>query len=370
MLRNDFRIGVLTLALSINAFVTIAAFAAEHGVDGFQIGADISSLPQVEAAGGAFGDGGRAGDLPTILKNHGITHARLRIWNAPRDGWCGLEKTLALAKRLKAAGMPWLLDFHYSDTWADPGKQVKPAAWANLHGPELEAAVFDYTRSVIRALDAQETPPEMAQIGNEITPGMLWEDGRLGGKGAQANERWQRLARLLKAGIRGVNEGRAGKTPIRVMIHLDCGADNGKCRWFIDQALAQGVSFDVLGLSYYPWWHGSLEQLRGNLNDLSGRYKKDIAIVETGYPWTPRGMDKGKTGERFEATVAGQKAFLAEVMKIVREIEGGRGKGVYYWEPAWVATPKARSMWPNRGLFDNEGNLLESIEGLGGPAGK
>ncbi len=351
---------VLATALSMQTQAADPAAA-------FQIGADISSLPQVEAAGGIFKDANKPGDLMAVLKAHGITHGRLRIWNDPKSGHCGLEQTLAMAKRLRDAGMPILLDFHYSDTWADPGHQPKPAAWAALHGEQLETAIFEYTRKVIVALDQQGTPPAIVQIGNEITPGMLWDDGKLGGTGDEAQKRWRGFARLVAAGIRGVRDGRDGKPPIRVMIHVDCGGNNAVCRWFFDHLKAEGVEFDIIGLSYYPWWHGPLEKLKANLDDLSGRYMKDLIVVETAYPWSPIGIDpQRKLGERFPASVDGQLAFLAEVVKTVRSTEGGRGKGVYYWEPGWLATPKAGSPWAYRTLFGREGALLESIRGLSG----
>jgi arabinogalactan endo-1,4-beta-galactosidase len=351
------------------ALVLLIVGVAEARTD-FTIGADVSSLPQIEATGGTFKDHGRQADLLAILKTHGVNHIRLRIWNRPADGYCGLAQTLLMAKRLKQAGLPWLLDFHYADTWADPGHQPKPATWADLHGPALESAVYDWTRQVIAALDSQGTPPEMVQVGNEITAGFLWDDGRLGGKGhspAEAEAKWNGFTGLLKAGIRGVNDGSAGREPIRVMVHIDRGADNPGSRWFFDHLRERSVQFDVIGLSYYPWWHGPLGKLKANLDDLSVRYEKDLIVVETAYPCSPKGVDPHwSKSEKLTATVDGQRDFLAALVRIVRGTAGGRGKGVYYWEPAWIPTPNARSMWFDRGLFDADGNLLDSIGGLTG----
>ncbi|MGA2499147.1 MAG: glycosyl hydrolase 53 family protein, partial [Tepidisphaeraceae bacterium] len=326
---------------------------------------DISSLPEIEKNGGLYRDADGPGDLLAILRKHGMTHARLRIWNNPRNGLCGLAPTLAMARRLKQAEMPWLLDFHYSDDWADPAKQRKPAAWVNLHGAELEQAVFNYTREVIAELDKQGTPPFMVQAGNEITPGMLWDDGRIGGKNDDAAS-WKRFARLVKAGLRGVREGRDGKQPILTMIHLDAGGSNGACRWFFDHLLAEGAEFDVIGLSYYPWWHGDLTKLRNNLNDLAKRYGKDIIVVETAYPWSEKGVDrKLGLGEKFPASPEGQKVFLTELLKTVKQVPGGRGKGIFWWEPAWIPTPKSGSGWGHRGLFDNDGKLMAGTDAFG-----
>ncbi len=335
----------------------------------FQIGADISSLPQVEAGGGVFKDlNGKPADLLAILKAHGITDVRLRIWNEPRNGYCGLEQTLAMAKRVKAAGLGLLVDFHYADSWADPRHQPKPRAWKDLHGAELENAVYSYTHDVIAALDQQQTPPDVAQTGNEITNGFLWDDGKLGGDPKQGDERWKRFAGLLKAAIRGVNDGRDGKTPIRVMVHIDRGGDNAGCRWFFDHLRAQQVNFDVIGLSYYPWWQGALEKLRANLDDLSVRYQKDLVVVETGYPSSPKAIDARWhwTADPFPPSPEGQRAFLAALVKIIRATPGGRGKGVYYWEPAWIPTPADRSLWTNRGLFDSNGQITGAIQGFTG----
>lgn len=333
----------------------------------FWIGADISSLPQVEAGGAVFKDlDGKPGDLLAILKAHGVTDVRLRIWNQPRSGYCGLEQTLAMAKRVKAAGLGLLLDFHYADAWADPRQQPKPRAWKDLHGAELENALYSYTHDVIAALDHQQTPPEMVQTGNEITNGFLWDDGRLGGDAEGSDERWSRFAGLIKAAIRGVNDGRDGRTPIRVMIHLDRGGDNAGCRWFFDHLRAQQVNFDLIGLSYYPWWHGALHELQANLDDLSLRYQKDLIVVETGYPSSPRGIDPRWhwASEPFPPTPGGQRHFLAALVNIVRATPGGRGKGIYYWEPAWIPTRTDRSLWSNRGFFDSNGQLTESIRGF------
>lgn len=253
-----------------------------------------------------------------------------------------------------------------SDTWADPGHQPKPAEWKDLHGRELERAVHDWTRDVIAALDRQVTPPEMVQVGNEITDGFLWDDGRLSGRDPGAEARWDRLAGLLKADLGAVNEGRKGEKPIRLMIHIDRGGDNAACRRFFDNLRRRDVAFDVIGLSYYPWWQGAIDKLGPNLNDLSSRYGKDLIVVETAYPCSPRGVDpRWTTGVKLDPTPQGQATYLAALTRIVRNTPDGRGKGVYYWEPAWLTTPKAGSQWFERGLFDANGNLLGSIRGLG-----
>ena len=170
----------------------------------------------------------------------------------------------------------FLLDLHYSDTWADPGHQVKPAAWADLHGKNLEQAVHHHTQIVVAALKKQGTLPDIVQIGNEISNGLLWPDGKI-----WESRDWASFCGLIKAGIAGVKE--MGPT-VKIMIHLAWGGQNAKSRSFFDKALAQGVKFDILGQSYYPRWHGTLDDLKANLTVLAGRYKQDIMLVEYSVP--------------------------------------------------------------------------------------
>ncbi|MBC8423661.1 glycosyl hydrolase 53 family protein, partial [bacterium] len=241
-------------------------------------GADISFLPKIEDHGGVYTDGGAPGDLFAILADHGVNLIRLRLWHTPAEGYCDLDDTLAMALRAHALGQDVLLDFHYSDTWADPAHQTKPAAWAALPFAALVDSVRVRTRDVLLALRAQGTPPALVQLGNEITPGMLWDDGRVGGS-YDTPEQWAQLAQLLTAARDGVDEAFAPDPGPRIMIHSDRGGDNGGCRWFFGNLLAQGFDFDVIGLSYYPWWHGTLADLEYNLDDLAVRYGKDIMVV-------------------------------------------------------------------------------------------
>ncbi len=241
------------------------------------VGADISFLPQLEARGIKFSDNGVQKDAILILKDHGFNYIRLRIFNdpaadsgySPHQGFCDLEHTKQMAKRIKAAGMKFLLDFHYSDTWADPGKQFKPAAWKDLNIFLLAQAVHDYTVQVLTALQQQNTLPDMVQVGNEINHGILWPDGNVN----QINY----LASLLSAGTKAVREV---DPKIKVMLHIACGGQNEESRAFLDSMIDRNISFDVIGQSYYPKWHGTIADLQNNLNDLSKRFKQDIIVVE------------------------------------------------------------------------------------------
>jgi arabinogalactan endo-1,4-beta-galactosidase len=200
--------------------------------DSFSKGADVSWLPQMEATGYVFRDReGNPADCLKILKDHGMNMVRLRIWHTPDNGRDGLAATLQMAKRIKALDLGFMLDFHYSDYWADPGKQYKPAAWENLNFTALRDSVRTYSANVIQALVDQGTTPDIVQIGNETTTGMLWDEGRVGGS-FDTTSQWGRYTALTKAGIEGVRE--AGGNDIQIMIHIDRGGDANGVRWFFD----------------------------------------------------------------------------------------------------------------------------------------
>jgi arabinogalactan endo-1,4-beta-galactosidase len=333
----------------------------------FLNGIDASYLQQIEDAGGKYYEKGEAKDALTIYKNHGVNTIRLRLWVAPIIGYNDLNHTLKMAKRVKALGMGLMIDFHYSDTWADPGKQYKPAAWANLSGEALEKAVRDYTRQVITALKKQGTLPDLVQIGNEITPGMLWEDGRVN----EANEaNWPQFAALLKAGVAGVQDSLSAGEQVQIVLHVDAGGNNATCRWFFDHIVQQQVPFDVIGLSYYPWWHGSLTDLQNNLDDLAGRYHKPLMVVETAYPWSLENNDTmgNLVGPQqdllpdFPPTVEGQGRFLQTEKDILKRVPDGLGKGMFYWAADDITSPRFGSVFENAATFDFRGNVLESLD--------
>jgi arabinogalactan endo-1,4-beta-galactosidase len=349
----------LLLAVAVVPSSTAAAIA----------GADLSFLPHVEAHGAAFHDSAGGGDALDLLARHGFGWVRLRLWHAPHDGRSGLAEVTGMAARVRERGLGLLLDLHYSDTWADPGRQDVPAAWAGLSQAAVEDSVYRYTRDVVATLAAAGAVPDMVQLGNEITGGLLWDHGRVGGSYDTAQQ-WGRLAALLNAGARGVREAAVG--PVRVLLHVDRGGDVAACRWFFDHMLEQRVEFDAIGLSYYPWWHGPPESLAANLAELAGRYDRDLYVVETAYPWTLEGFDDthnlvGLPGQLLadhDATPAGQAAFLARIGAIVAATPGGRGRGVFYWAPDWVTTPGAGSAGENLALFDETGGLLPGADAL------
>jgi arabinogalactan endo-1,4-beta-galactosidase len=306
----------------------------------FIVGADISAVPASEARGIKFSDNGVQKDILQILKDHGFNYIRLRVFVQPtnqggysRQGYCGLAQTTAMARRVKEAGLGLLLDFHYSDTWADPGKQTKPLAWRELPLDQLIQTVHDYTKDVITQLKSAAGEPDMVQIGNEISPGMLLNalPGRRGGGGPQtvstqpegSARNWDILSSLLKAGISGVKEVDPG---ILIVLHIDKGGDNATSRRWVDAALAHGVSFDILGESCYTRWQGPPDQWKSNFDDLAASYPKlSFLIAELA----------------FEITESNQ---------IMHSLPDHRGLGTFVWEPTQSGNRQQ--------LFDNTGAVI------------
>ena len=337
-------------------------------------GADISFAPQVEDAGGAFSDRRGVRSVEDILADNGANWVRLRLWVDPPAGYSDLDSVKEMALRAEEAGLEVLLDLHYSDFWADPGKQPIPAAWEGQDLDELAQTVRTYTRDVIAELAAQGSPVDMVQIGNEVTAGMLWPVGEIY---AEDPGRWSEFATLVQAGIDGARAGNPEGHDLRTMIHIDRGGDNAGARWFYDHLLEQGVDFDVIGLSFYPFWHGTLTDLRDNLHDLAARYDRDIVVVETAYAWT---LDNGDDLTNFitspsdlldgyPATPVGQEDFVRDLRAVVRSVPAGHGLGFFYWEPEWLPVvgwePGAGNPNDNMTLFDWEGQALPSIDVFG-----
>lgn len=334
------------LTKALPGFLLFLGFGSVAAHD-YAIGADLSFLRQAEARGTVFKDGGEAKLALQIFRDHGYNWIRLRLFHTPTRLPNDLEYTLASARDAKERGFRFLLNYHYSDTWADPGHQAIPAAWQGKTHAELVEAVFDYTRDTIAAFREAGVLPDMVQVGNEITPGMLWPDGRLPGN-------WDQFAELLQAGVRGVRVGSGTNPPPRIMIHIDKGGNRAATRRFFDKLHTYPVEYDVIGQSFYPWWHGSLLDLRENLEFMATTYDKDIMLVEVAWCWRPTEY-RDRPGP-FPETPEGQRAFLDEVNRLVLNTPNGRGAGIFWWEPA--VTGRLR----NRGFFDDDGNALPVIE--------
>jgi arabinogalactan endo-1,4-beta-galactosidase len=356
-------------------------------------GMDLSTVYEVERCGGKFYDQKKEGDVFDILQRYGTNAVRLRLWNDPYDeagrpygaGTNDLEVTIALAKRALAHGMGFLLDLHYSDFWTDPGKQIKPKAWADFDDAQLEQAVYDFTLETLKKLKSADAYPTMIQIGNEVSNGLLWPNG--------LKPAYDEIARLISAGIRAV---RALDRELPIMIHLDNGGNNELYRDWFDHYMERGEDFQIIGLSYYPFWHGTFADLERNMRDIAERYGKDLVVAEVSMGYTMedyqayeqltdeqrKGMaTKPALAEKIEypMTPQGQSDFMERLMELIVSIPGGKGKGFFYWEPAWIpvpgsgwATPESLNYmkdpgpcgneWANQALFDYEGNALPALE--------
>ncbi|MEN3008955.1 glycosyl hydrolase 53 family protein [Pseudothermotoga sp.] len=372
-MRNVWKVGALMVILLVSS-----AIASERE---FIFGVDVSMLHEIEKSGGVFYDGDAARDCLEILKSRGVNWIRLRIWNDPTDengtplggGNCSHVNMVEIAKRAKNLGMKVLIDFHYSDWWADPGKQNKPKAWKNLHGEELKEAVYKYTKFVLDYMKNEGVHVDMVQVGNELNNGFLWPDGQISGPGAGG---FDGFVELLKSAIKAVRDFDPN---IRIVVHLADGGNNSLYRWFFDELVKRGVDFDIIGVSFYPYWHGTLSELAFNLNDITVRYDKDVLIVETAYAWTLEeadghpnifGDEKLQWLAGYKATVKGQKSFLRDLVKVLKQVPNNRGLGFFYWEGAWIPVRGVGwktgegNPWENQALFDFHGRALESLNVL------
>lgn len=324
--------------------------------------ADLSSLDELEAGGAVYTESGAAADAMEILHAHGLNAVRLRLFHTPTDIQDALEDVLRLARRADEIGLHVVLNLHYSDTWADPGRQTKPAAWAQLSAAALEDSVYAHTHAAVTALEQQGTAPILVQVGNEITSGLLWDTGRVGGT-FDTDSQWTALARLLERGIAAVRA--AGSA--QIMLHIDRGGDATGAQWFFDRLAPFALDFDVIGLSYYPWWHGDLADLERTSSMLQTRYNKQVVLIETAYPWTLDWNDNqhNQVGlpdhllNGFPATPAGQANFLSALWDVVPA-------GLCYWAAELIAAPSFPSSWENVALFDFQGEVLPASKVLGG----
>lgn len=354
----------------------LLCFGIMKPTEDFIIGVDLSTLYEIEKQGGKFYENGIQKDCLEILKDNGVNWIRLRIWNDPADengeplggGNCNYMNMTQIAQRAKILGMKVLIDFHYSDWWADPGKQNKPKAWENLHDDALKKAVYEYTRDVLVYMKDRQALPDMVQIGNELNNGFLWPDGKISGKDAGG---FDGLASLLKEAVKAVREV---DPKIKVMIHLAEGGNSSLFKWFFDSIVERKVDFDIIGASYYPYWHGTLQDLSSNLTYVSLRYGKDVVVAETAYAWTLEDEDGYPNIfgpdqiSGYKPTVKGQTSFLRDLIKVIRSVPEDKGLGFFYWEGAWIPVKGVGwksgegNPWENQTLFDFHGNLLSSVQ--------
>lgn len=401
-------------------------------------GMDVSTLVEEEACGAKFFDEGVERDLFDILEKYGVNSVRLRLWNDPYGeripgtearypygaGTNDFETFVRLAKRAKAHNMSVLLDFHYSDFWADPGKQFLPKAWREYSAEKLVEAVYAFTRETLIRLKELDLLPGLVQVGNELTAGCCWPYGRRDYNTDGSRSYFNPVLKdIITAGIAAVREVSPGSV---IMLHLDNGGNNRLYRdWFDGYFASQGAGyalkfreklkdcgkraddFDVIGLSYYPFWHGKLKALEDNMTDIAARYGKELVIAEVSMGHTMEdyrryelaaGAATGKacTEETAELkgmatreeltrnldypmTIEGQESFMRHLNTIISGIGDNLGRGYYYWEPAWIPVPgcgwatqasleyihdkgPCGNEWANQALFDYDGNALPALK--------
>lgn len=308
-----------------------------HSKVNFAKGADVSWVTQMERDGIKFYNSkGTEMECMALLKSLGMNTIRLRVWVNPVDGWNGKADLLVKAKRAKALGMRLMIDFHYSDSWADPGKQNKPAAWVNLPFEELKGALVSHTIEILEALKGEGIYPEWVQVGNETSDGMLWPDGR-------ASVNMKNYTELHNAGYRAVKEV---FPEAKVILHIDRGDSGAHYNWLLDGMAVYAAQYDVIGMSLYPDpnnWQYVNEACLINMKELIAKYNKDVMICEVGMSWDKPEICKG---------------FLIDLIDKALEKTDGRCLGVLYWEPQgfvnWSHYTKA--------AFDNGGRPTVALD--------
>lgn len=278
-------------------------------------GADISWITQMEDSGYEFyNDWGYRQDVLSILRDHGMNAVRLRVWVNPSDGYySSLDDVIVKAQWAKDANMDVMIDFHYSDTWADPGNQWKPAAWQQLSFEDLMGQVWSYTRDSLNTLKAAGITPKWIQVGNETNNGMLWNEG-------MASSSMRNYAWLFNSGR---NAAKEVFPDAKVIVHLANCHDNANFRWILDGLQSNSAWWDVIGASSYPknatglTWQEANNQCLSNLNDMVERYGTEVMITEIGVPW-----DEPQA-----------KTIVADMIQKVRNVNQDKGIGIFYWEP-------------------------------------
>jgi len=354
--------------------------------DTFYFGADLSYVNQILNHGGVYKDQGETRSPYRIFKDHGTTLARFRLWHDPvwtKDVYgasgtqlyndlADVEKSIRLAKE---QGMAVELDFHYSDVWADPGKQEIPKAWTGITDLSvLKDSVYQYTFKTLQYLNSKGLMPEMVQIGNEINCGMFFTNAPASFPIANScNGDWQKLGEILNSAILAVREVAATSSiKTKILLHV---ADPKNVDWWFSNITTTGKvhDFDIIGFSYYPIWHTtvSIDKLSDNISAFKSKFDKDVMILETAYPWIATGNDSYNNAFGAQAPVAGYPYSVTgqlNIMKaITQEIIDGNGSGIIYWEPAWITSSMkdlwgTGSSWENATFFDFNGNVIQGMD--------
>ncbi|MBT1687662.1 glycoside hydrolase family 53 protein [Dawidia soli] len=349
-------------------------------------GADLSYVNQIEEHGGVYKDDGQQQSPYAIFKNHGTNLVRLRLWHNPAwtkeiygaDGtkmYSDLKDVEASIRRAREQGMEVLLDFHYSDTWADPAAQDVPAAWANITELDvLKDSVYNYTFKTLRYLDGQGLMPELVQIGNETNCGILFTDAPAGFPTCNVCEgKWAETGAVINRAIDAVRDATdASSTKTKVILHI---ADPKNVKWFFDNLTTTGgvTDFEIIGFSYYPLWHTTItpDKLSETIAGFKTAYSKDVMILETAYPWTMETNDSYTNLFGSDPILPGYSYTRQGLEKLLtdmaQEVHDGGGLGMIYWEPAYISSNMkdaggTGSSWENCAFFDFSGNAIPAID--------
>ncbi|KAH7103425.1 arabinogalactan endo-1,4-beta-galactosidase [Auriculariales sp. MPI-PUGE-AT-0066] len=337
------------IASLLIAFVAIAPHA--RGL--VYRGADISSVPVVEAAGITYKETtGASGKYENIIKAHGANAVRIRVWTA---GTYNTAFALSLAKRIKAAGLTLMVDLHYSDTWADPAHQSIPSGWGSTLAA-LNTAIYNYTLNLVQQFNNQGTPIDVLQIGNEINGGFLWPVGQIAN-----NVGWNNTSQLLHSARNGAKDG--GFTG-KVMIHLANGWDNSAQTSWYQKIQQQGAfttaDFDIIGVSFYPFYGTSatLSNLQTALTNLANTYGKPLIVAETDWPATACSTTLSAS---YAKSPAGQVAWSQAIVNVLKALPNGLGQGLLYWEPGWIGNAGLGSSCADNLLVGSDGTSRSSV---------
>lgn len=381
LIRHSTRVSISLLATAAAACAQATGPNGEtptrvfYTADQFVMGVDLSYVNQILDHGGEYSDSRGVRDPYAIFADHGANVVRLRLWHTPSwvrtevyedpsaPLYSGLEDVALGIERARARGMAVNVDYHYSDIWADPGRQNVPAAWLDITDLEtLEDSVYNYTRSSLEYLDGRGLLPEMVQVGNETNCGMLRTGAGAAFPAVNACEgHWEAQGRILNAGIRAVRDV---SSDIQIILHI---AQPENVPYFFDNIMTAGgvTDFDILGFSYYsPWSDAPLTSISEHVAEWREAYGKEVMIMETAYPWTMRNADgygnifgESSLVPGYGASNDGQLQYMID---LVQEVIDGGGTGIFYWEPAWITSDMkdlwgTGSSWENNALFDFEG---------------
>jgi arabinogalactan endo-1,4-beta-galactosidase len=348
----------------------LAATSVTQAATNFLASADLSLLSFFESNGVAYKANSQSQDALAILKNCGVNCIRLRLFTSsaaqaqadPYNYINNLTYNVPLAVRVKKAGLQLLLDFHYSDTWADPGHQAIPDAWTNLDFNQLVQQMRTYNSNCLAAFAAAGATPDYVQVGNEITGGLLWPYGAV--PGSSAAVQWSQLAQLLNAAIQGIHDVTSNNAP-KIIVHIDRGGDWSGTEWFFDNLIkTQHVQFDIIGESYYPFYHGTLDALANCLTNAALRYGKPVLVAETAFPWTNSYWTTNIYG--IPGTTNGQAQYVVALAQVVKSVPDGLAAGVSWWGTEYQQLHGVNEAGFNTAsFFDARSNVLPAAYAFG-----